>query len=268
MNTPQTPPVLGETGSRLGVRFYRYRAILKRYWWILAISVGLGLLYEGWVLFNKPERFVSVAKLRVTEVRNDSNLSLIMDSSWYGTICEMIKSPVVLERAGKKAVMLKPEYESLIGSVEIKAENEPGTHIFAIFGTSKNRDFTKFFTGTVMEAFMEQRKEEFSEGQRNRVSDLSQTNEKERKALEEAQEAHTKFKAENHVMFVEEERERISEELSEAKKEREELTQQLNTYKTLDDGGILKGGASRQPGEKDPGSSDWIETQKQLALAE
>jgi polysaccharide biosynthesis transport protein len=269
MNTPQTPPVVGETGSRIGVRFYRYRAILKRYWWILAITVGLGLLYEGWVLFNKPERFVSIAKLRVTEVRSDqSNLSLIMDSSWYGTVCEMIKSPVVLERAGKRAVMQKPEFESLIGSVEIRAENEPGTHIFSISGVGRNPEFTKYFTGMVMEAFMEQRKEEISEGQRNRVSDLGQTNEKERIALEQAQEALTQFKTENNIVFVEEERQRIADEMSAAKKDREDLTQQLNTYRTLDDGSILKSGGARQPGEKDPGSSDWIETQKQLAIAE
>src|SRR5215203_2846285 len=56
MDTSQTPPVGGEIGSRIGVRFYRYRGVLKRYWWVLLVTVGVGLLYQGWLVFSKPER--------------------------------------------------------------------------------------------------------------------------------------------------------------------------------------------------------------------
>ena len=40
------PATGGEISSRIGIRFYRYRGIIKRYWWVLAITVGLGLVYR------------------------------------------------------------------------------------------------------------------------------------------------------------------------------------------------------------------------------
>jgi hypothetical protein len=44
----------GEVGSRFGVRFYRYRGILKRFWWVLLLTIGLGLGYGSWAVFSKP----------------------------------------------------------------------------------------------------------------------------------------------------------------------------------------------------------------------
>ena len=64
------PGAAGETGSPVGVRIYRYRAVIKRYWWVLLLCVSVGLLYEVFVLVTKPTRFVSVGKLKVSEAVN------------------------------------------------------------------------------------------------------------------------------------------------------------------------------------------------------
>src|SRR5687767_3416969 len=133
MNSSNTPSSGGEIGSRLGVRFYRYRGIVKRYWWLLVLTIGLGLGYESWVVYSKPERFISVGKLSVRETGGDGASHLVTnDSSWYGTIRATMESPAVLDRASKSVVLKKPEYERMLGSVGIAAENEQGTYIFAI----------------------------------------------------------------------------------------------------------------------------------------
>ena len=37
--------------TRFGLKFYRYKSLLKRRWWLLLLTVGLGLAWEGWVVF-------------------------------------------------------------------------------------------------------------------------------------------------------------------------------------------------------------------------
>src|SRR5215207_3658772 len=230
MDTSQTPPVGGEIGSRIGVRFYRYRGVLKRYWWVLLVTVGVGLLYQGWLVFSKPERSVSTGKLSVRETGGDANSRMVTsDASWFGTVRATIESPAVLERADKQILRTKPEYESQLGSVAITAENEQGTYIFAIKGVGAHPIFTQFYVGTVMEAFMQKRREESREGWRMRLDHLTQNLERERMALDETQSKLNKFKEDNNLPVIEDERQRMCDELSAAKKEREELQQQINT---------------------------------------
>ncbi|GDX11618.1 hypothetical protein LBMAG57_33900 [Verrucomicrobiota bacterium] len=66
-NQKSTPPPLSEGGTSVGLRLYRYRAVLRRFWWVLLLCVSVGLLYEVFVIVTKPTRFVSVGKLSVSE---------------------------------------------------------------------------------------------------------------------------------------------------------------------------------------------------------
>jgi succinoglycan biosynthesis transport protein ExoP len=270
MDSSNTSSSAGEIGSRLGVRFYRYRGMLKRYWWLILLTVALGLAYEGWVIYSKPERFISVGKLSVRETGGEGTSRMVTgDASWYGTIRATIESPAVLDRASKSVVLTKPEYERSLGSVGISAENEQGTYIFAIKGTGANPEFTQFFVGSVMNAFMEKRREESREGWRTRLDHLVQNLERERTAFDEAQAKLNKFKDDNNVPFIENERQRMADELNAAKKDREELNQQIATYETLNAGGLLRNDAGAKPGGQ-PGvtkDADWIQTQKDLAVA-
>jgi len=57
MDSPN-PPLRQRARSTLfsEVKFYRYRQISSaRQWWLLALTIGLGLAWKGWYLFNLPE---------------------------------------------------------------------------------------------------------------------------------------------------------------------------------------------------------------------
>ncbi len=274
MEAPNSSPVAsGEVGSRIGVRFYRYRAIIKRHWWILLLCVGVGLAYEAWVLLTKPTRFVSIGKLSVRETANEENvISRVGDGSWFGTITKTIESPAVRERAVKNVVMTKPEYEGLVNSVEVTAENEPSTYFFAVKGSGSRPEFTQFFVDRVMDAFMEMRRDESRDSMSLRVQQLTQQSDKESADVEKAQQVVEKFKEDNEVPFMEQQAQQIATDLSDLKKARDELEQQINTYKNLDNGSLLKGAGTPMKrdgvGETDSRGEQWIEKQQQLAIKE
>ena len=53
--------------GRFGVKLYRYRNLVLRHWWILALTIGLGLAYQGWVVSQKPRVFQSSSQIIIKE---------------------------------------------------------------------------------------------------------------------------------------------------------------------------------------------------------
>lgn len=266
----------GEIGSRAGVRFYRYRGVIKRYWWILAVCVALGLAYETWVILSKPMRYVSVGKLSVVETGgDDSSRMRTMDQSWYGTIIKILESPAVRERAGRNTTLQKPAFESLLGTVEISAENEKNTYLFAVTGSGQSAEFTRFYVDRIMEAFMEMRREEGRDAVRLRVEELAQQLERERALLAQAQKELDKFVDDENVPFIESQAAEFALSLSQARKDRDSLAQQINVYEHLNEGGLLKGqkpGGARSGDSKgsgaDGGPDQWVQAQQELTIKE
>ena len=277
MDNPNLKPgAAGETGSPVGVRIYRYRAVVKRYWWVLLLCVSAGLLYEAFILVTKPTRHVSVAKLNVSENMTDPNAqSMVFNQGWWQTIVETLKSPVVRERAAKKIAVEKPQFLSLVDGVEITAINEPNTFIFDITGAGPNPEFTRSFVAATMAAFMELRREESLSSQSDRIGALQRQVEIEKQEVESSRAVLDRFKEDSSAPFIEQQAEQISAELSDLKKTRSELMQQVNIYKNLNESSLLDVNAPKSDRKSSGGGqsgdsvgSRWLDKQEQLAIKE
>jgi len=268
------PGAAGETGSPVGVRFYRYRAVLKRYWWVLLLCVSVGLLYEVFVLVTKPTRFVSVGKLKVSEAVSDESMKMwATTNGWGQTIVEELKGSIVRERAVKKIAVEKPQSVPLADGVEIAAINEPNTFIFSITGAGQNAEFTRSFVDATMDAFMQLRREESLTARSGLLADSEKQVEKEKQELDASRAILNRFKEDNSVPFIEQQAEQISAELSELHKAREDLRGQVNTYKNLSETGLLDANAPKNDKKNSSQSGDslgsrWLDKQEQLAIKE
>ncbi|MCX6980076.1 MAG: polysaccharide biosynthesis tyrosine autokinase [Verrucomicrobia bacterium] len=274
-NQKSTPPPLSEGGTSVGLRLYRYRAVLRRFWWVLLLCVSVGLLYEVFVIVTKPTRFVSVGKLSVSEnVSPEAGSTTIGIGSWWQTIAETLKSPVVRERAVKKIALERPQDSSLADTVEISAQNEPNTFIFDVTGAGTNPEFTRAFVNATMDAFMQLRREEGDQAHNSQVAVLQKQADVEKQEMETSRAVLDRFKEDSAAPFVEQQSEQISTELSESRRARGELLQQVNMYKNLSAPGLLdvnskteKKGSGTSQGN-DSVASRWIEKQEQLAIKE
>ena len=274
MDPANSKTAAGETGSPVGLRIYRYRAVIKRYWWVLLLCVSVGLLYEVFILVTKPTRFVSIGKLNVSEVVSDESQKMwAMTQGWGQTIVETLKSPVVRERAVRKIAVEKPQAGSMADGVEITAINEPNTFIFSITGAGVNAEFTQTFVDATMEAFMQLRREESLTARSGLVGDYQKRVDLEKQEVDSSRAILDRFKEDNSVPFIEQQAEQISTELSELRKSRSELLQQVNIYKNLNTTGLLDANSpkserknSGQPG--DSLGSRWLDKQEQLAIKE
>ncbi len=141
----------------LGMKLYRYRNLVRRHWWILTLTVGLGLLIEGYVLFTKPQLFESLGQLVIREeLIRDNNTGGFQDTTpnFIGTAVEQLKSPIVLGRARARIALESP---NLSGTVEITSSNPPRTNIFIVTGIGANPQYTQKFVDTVVDEFLKWR---------------------------------------------------------------------------------------------------------------
>ena len=264
----------GETGSPVGVRFYRYRAIIKRYWWLLLLCVSVGLLYEVFVLVTKPTRFVSVGKLKVSEAVSDDKMQpWAQVSGWIPTVVEELKGSILRDRALKKIAVEKPQSAQLADGVEISAINEPNTFIFSVTGLGQNAEFTRSFVDATMVEFLQQRREENLTARSGLVGESEKQVEKEKQEMDASRAILNRFKEDNSVPFIEQQAEQISAELAEFRRTRTDLDQQVNIYKNLNETGLLDANGPKNDKKTSAQSGDtlgsrWLDKQEQLATKE
>jgi capsular exopolysaccharide synthesis family protein len=276
MDKPKfTPPPTNEGGTTIGLRLYRYRAVFRKYWWVLLLCISVGLLYEVFVIVTKPTRFVSIGKLTVTEnMSGEAGSTTIGLPGWYQTIVETIKSPVVRERAIKKIAVEKPQDAALAPSIEISAQNVPNTFIFDTTGTGTNPEFTRDFVNATMDAFMELRREEKGQGHASEIARLQKQVDAENEKLETSRAVLNRFKEDSAVPFIEQQNEQISTELADLRKATADLEQQLNMYRNLNEPGLIENNSGKEKkGATNAQAADsigarWLEKQEQLALKE
>lgn len=142
----------------LGMKLYRYRNVVRNHWWILVITIGLGLAYEGYVIFSKSQLFESLSQLVVREELIRDNTGSFKDDTgnFFGTAVEQLKHPVVVGRAQARMAL---EHPNLNGAVEISSSIAPRTNIFTITGVGSQPLYTQKFVDTVVDEFLKWRYE-------------------------------------------------------------------------------------------------------------
>jgi capsular exopolysaccharide synthesis family protein len=156
---PQAPP--RTLGSTFGAKFYRYRTLLRRYWWVLLATVGVGLGYEAWVISQKSELFSSTAQLSVREELtnlDDSKIFRGPTESFLGNTLKMLQGTEVLRTAHQNLELAAPQLGS--SDVTIEPVLIPRTSIFNVVGTGTNPEYTQRYVDEVVKAFILSRRQE------------------------------------------------------------------------------------------------------------
>lgn len=145
-------------GSALGMKIFRYRSLIRRRWWVLALTIGLGLAYQSYVAFTKSQMFESVSRLNIREELVQDFKAGWADTSgnFFGTSVEQLKSPVVLSRASERVKLTAPDAS---GRVDISGNIMPRSNIFTVSGMGTDPEFTQLYVEAVVQEFLNLRAE-------------------------------------------------------------------------------------------------------------
>lgn len=230
---PQTPSLPISAG--LGLKLYRYRSLIRRHWWVLVLTIGLGLAYQGYVLLSKPRLFESSSQLMVREefVTGASRVGGGFEDRWgnlFGTAVEQMKSPLVTDKARGRLALEAPQ---LNGTVEINSSITPRTNLFVVKGVGENPDYTQRFVDAVVVEFLAQRRQtkdtvlsEVKGGLDDQAAQL-------RKELEVQQNKFQTFIQENNMAFWQEQGKSAAGFLSGLKNQQAQLLNELQRLQNL-----------------------------------
>ncbi len=248
----------------LGMKFYRYRNLVRRHWWILAISVGLGLAYEGYVLFTSPLLFKSVSQLFIREEMIKEHTGDFQDTTqnFFGTAVEQMKHPVVLTRARERVALEAP---NLSGTVEVVSSSAPRTNIFTVTGTGSNPQYTQKFVDTVVDEFLKWRYEN-RKGQGETVgASLSDQEAQIRNELEQDKGKLRDFTEKNSMQFWTEQQNKAVAYLLGLKNQKTQLRDELQRLQNLTPDELLHAAATQPTVSKPQSGGNASLTPKQEA---
>jgi succinoglycan biosynthesis transport protein ExoP len=200
MEPPLTNSSGGSFAGTLRIKIFRVRAIIKRYWWILFLTIAAGIGIQAWIVYSKPDLFTSSSELMVREeLRSDLTNQY---SDYYGTqignILKMLQSPEVLEQAKRRVELQSPK---LSGSAGIVSTVAPRTSIFTVSGTGGNPEYTRLYVDAVVAEFISQyrrlRTDTASESREDMMENLIRI----RKDLTQAETARDEYKSKNNMDF-------------------------------------------------------------------
>ncbi len=250
---PQAPAMPLPGG--LGMKLYRYRNLVRRHWWILMLTVGIGLVLEGYVLFTTPQLFESYSNLDIRpELIRENNTGAFQDTTpnFVGTAVEQLKSPIVLGRAHDRVALESP---NLTGTVEITSLNPPRTNIFVVTGIGSNPLYTQKFVDTVVDEFLKWRYESRT-GMVGQVNvTLAEQEAKTRKELEQNKASLRAFTEKNNMQFWTDRSNKAVAWLTGLENKKTQLQDELQRLQNLTPDELLHAAASPPPMSKQPGGN-------------
>lgn len=140
--------------TRIGLKFYRYKNLIKHRWWLLLLTVGLGLAWQGWVLFSQPTTYESVGLLIVSggvKVTGGAQYRE-QEEGFYGTQVQLLENAEIQENARRRVAIESPALPPC--KVKVTPALAPRTNILTVSGRGVSAEYTQHFVNAVMEEFL------------------------------------------------------------------------------------------------------------------
>lgn len=247
--------------AKWSVRLHRWKALLRKRWWILLLTIAICVAYQAWSVSRKPVLYQSFGKMilggRLDNIQGGASYSEDL-MNFYGTQIELMTSDEVVGRARRR---LQIEFPDLQGGASIIASQVPRTATFNLVGTGSNPDYTQKFVNAVMEEFIAYKRDMRQEQTDTTMVKISEELARLRKELDEREAALNEFIEKNNMAFWEEQSNTAARFLSDLKTQQADLLKEQRLLENLSadqlivSGGsvaLTPGGTSHAGGEVNP----------------
>jgi succinoglycan biosynthesis transport protein ExoP len=227
---PQAPPLSFAGG--FGIKFYRYRKLVRRHWWILFLTVSCGVAYEGYVLYSSPQLYESKSDLFIREelVTDQGKNFVDQTGQMLQTAAEQFRNSAVLEGAKDQLALSAP---GLQGNAVISSATVPRTNILTVSAAGTNPDYTQKYLAAVVESFLRIRDDVRRRILTDMGGDLGDSIKETQKDLDEAKKKLQTFIQVNNMAYWKEQGAGAASYLSGLKDQQANLKNQLQRLQNL-----------------------------------
>lgn len=158
---PAPPPLSTNVIDRINfaIQFEKYRDIILKRWWLIAVCVAGSLLYGAYNAYRQPDIYRAAGSMmvrpRVNVAVNDAVTEEL--SNFYGTQVQLMQSRAVVEAARRKLADFEKSL-TLDPGPSLSVFQVRNTSIFALTVTSTSAEFAKRFLDQVMREYISYKK--------------------------------------------------------------------------------------------------------------
>ncbi len=144
-------------------RVHRYRSLLRRRWWVLALTISLALCLQAWRVVNQPPMYRSLGRVIMSGSMQSADRSIrrteILSNDFSKTISGLITGSrvrtIALQNLEAREGALPPALVEGMLPLEVTSE---GT-IFTVIATGLDPTFTRKYLEASMEALLTVRRD-------------------------------------------------------------------------------------------------------------
>lgn len=136
-------------------RFHRYKALLRRRWWILLLTMCLGLFIGAWIIYQSANAFLSTSKMMVAGKLNLSQNAVFSEDTdnFYGTQIQLMLSDQV--RTGAEALVRATHPDLQPTKITLTVTQRPRTSIFELEAIGSSPRYTQAYLDAVMQKYLD-----------------------------------------------------------------------------------------------------------------
>ncbi|MCS7063620.1 MAG: polysaccharide biosynthesis tyrosine autokinase [Methylacidiphilales bacterium] len=221
-HSPPQPP--GVFLTRFLTRLYRFRALLKKYWWIVLLALTVSILVGAILIVTSKPIYISSGKMMVAPRVNIPESMVYTEEyqNFFGTQMNLMRSAKVLQNARDRLQSTMPDLKQ--SSARLEVGIIPRSSIFQLNAISEDKDYVQHFLSAVMEEFINLKKQMRSDTASTTLESISQEIRRVERELQAGDDELRNFQRDNNVVALEEQ-------AANASKQLVELTNQLSQLK-------------------------------------
>ncbi|MEI8234862.1 MAG: P-loop NTPase [Verrucomicrobiota bacterium] len=151
-------PSLTDIWAKAQVMGRRYLQTLRKYWWVLALTVGLGFSVSFWKGIHLTPTYASTSRMILSgQFQIEGTARITESADFLGTQFNLICGDLVAERARNKLRTQHPEWIPVPVSVDIS--QTPRTSFLSLRANGVEPTYTQAFLDAVMQEYMALKKE-------------------------------------------------------------------------------------------------------------
>ena len=208
MDAPSSSAPLREHDSAswwylLHTKLYRYRALLRKYWWLVLFTTCVGLAIGAWRTAHQQLVFVSTGRMMVSgKISLPEGATYTEEMNLFiSTQRELMQDEAVRQRAENLVRSTTPELA--VTPVELVVAPLPQTSIFILTATGTEPIYPQKFLDAVMHEYIATRREMRTQKSEDAESSIEDEIARVQSDLRKEEEKLITFQRENNVGFLE-----------------------------------------------------------------
>jgi polysaccharide biosynthesis transport protein len=200
-----SPQSFSNLWTAIRIQITRYLALLRRRWWLLVLTISLGLCGAAWFVSQQPPAYLSSGRMMVSgQIRFGEGAQYTEELlNFFGTQVELMQSGEVRQRAHGRVQALHPEMPR--EDVKFEVGQVPKASIFILRAIGKTPMYTQAYLDACMEEYIATKKD-MRKVKGDKVTDavgdeLVQLE----KEMQQGEELMHDFQKQNNIGFLQEE---------------------------------------------------------------